>query len=262
MNVIIEIIISIMIIIGGLLSILAAIGVIRLPDVYTRTHAAGISNTFGVSLLLFATVGYFFHSGEGFNARVLLAVLFIFLTTPVASHLINRAAYDTGVPLAIRIRDQLRSVKKTISRKRKVLLSDKNKLKKHDKNGKNWKNEWNGNDAKKKLMSAKIRKNKNVNARNKRLKNSRMILSMKSSSKMKVKPNQTMINRKNKKSMARFNLCHAYYFRFFLTAMVHLLIQSNFSVSSVIFISQTWVLLPIWIASAVAVTNPACFDAK
>lgn len=148
-NVIIEIIISIMIIIGGLLSILAAIGVIRLPDVYTRTHAAGISNTFGVSLLLFATVGYFFHSGEGFNARVLLAVLFIFLTTPVASHLINRAAYDTGVPLAIRIRDQLRSVKKTISRKRKVLLSDKNKLKKHDKNGKNWKNEWNGNDAKK-----------------------------------------------------------------------------------------------------------------
>lgn len=134
-NVIIEIIISIMIIIGGLLSILAAIGVIRLPDVYTRTHAAGISNTFGVSLLLFATVGYFFHSGEGFNARVLLAVLFIFLTTPVASHLINRAAYDTGVPLAIRIRDQLRSVKKTISRKRKVLLSDKNKLKKHDKNG-------------------------------------------------------------------------------------------------------------------------------
>ncbi|EFT0751375.1 monovalent cation/H(+) antiporter subunit G [Listeria monocytogenes] len=122
MNVIIEIIISIMIIIGGLLSILAAIGVIRLPDVYTRTHAAGISNTFGVSLLLFATVGYFFHSGEGFNARVLLAVLFIFLTTPVASHLINRAAYDTGVPLAIRIRDQLRSVKKDDIKKKKSLI--------------------------------------------------------------------------------------------------------------------------------------------
>lgn len=121
-NVIIEIIISIMIIIGGLLSILAAIGVIRLPDVYTRTHAAGISNTFGVSLLLFATVGYFFHSGEGFNARVLLAVLFIFLTTPVASHLINRAAYDTGVPLAIRIRDQLRSVKKDDIKKKKSLI--------------------------------------------------------------------------------------------------------------------------------------------
>ena len=122
MNVIIEIIISIMILIGGLLSILAAIGVIRLPDVYTRTHAAGISNTFGVSLLLFATVGYFFHSGEGFNARVLLAVLFIFLTTPVASHLINRAAYDTGVPLAIRIRDQLRSVKKDDIKKKKNLI--------------------------------------------------------------------------------------------------------------------------------------------
>ncbi|KMT61334.1 Na+ H+ antiporter subunit G [Listeria fleischmannii 1991] len=119
---IIEIIISIMVLIGGLLSILAAIGVIRLPDVYTRTHAAGISNTFGVSILLFATVGYFFHSGEGFNARVILAVFFIYLTTPVASHLINRAAYDTGVPLAIRIRDQLRSVKKQDIKQRKSLI--------------------------------------------------------------------------------------------------------------------------------------------
>ncbi|MBC6316580.1 monovalent cation/H(+) antiporter subunit G [Listeria grandensis] len=122
MNVIIEIIISIMILIGASLSILAAIGVIRLPDVYTRTHAAGISNTFGVSLLLFATVGYFFHTGEGFNARVLLAILFIYLTTPIASHLINRAAYDTGVPLAIRIRDQLRSVKKDDIKKRKNVI--------------------------------------------------------------------------------------------------------------------------------------------
>ncbi|MBC1459035.1 monovalent cation/H(+) antiporter subunit G [Listeria newyorkensis] len=122
MNVIIEIIISIMILIGASLSILAAIGVIRLPDVYTRTHAAGISNTFGVSLLLFATVGYFFHSGEGFNARVLLAILFIYLTTPIASHLINRAAYDTGVPLAIRIRDQLRSVKKDEIKQRKNII--------------------------------------------------------------------------------------------------------------------------------------------
>nr|WP_244966958.1 monovalent cation/H(+) antiporter subunit G [Listeria grandensis] len=111
-----------MILIGASLSILAAIGVIRLPDVYTRTHAAGISNTFGVSLLLFATVGYFFHTGEGFNARVLLAILFIYLTTPIASHLINRAAYDTGVPLAIRIRDQLRSVKKDDIKKRKNVI--------------------------------------------------------------------------------------------------------------------------------------------
>ncbi|EUJ40464.1 monovalent cation/H+ antiporter subunit G [Listeria weihenstephanensis FSL R9-0317] len=119
---IIEVIISVMILIAALLSILAAIGVIRLPDVYTRTHAAGISNTFGVSLLLFATVGYFFHSGEGFNARVILAILFIYLTTPIASHLINRAAYDTGVPLAIRIRDQLRSVKKDDIKQRKNII--------------------------------------------------------------------------------------------------------------------------------------------
>ncbi|MBC1372480.1 Na+/H+ antiporter subunit G [Listeria booriae] len=128
MSVTIEIIISVMILLGASLSILAAIGVIRLPDVYTRTHAAGISNTFGVSLLLFATVGYFFHTGQGFNARVLLAILFIYLTTPIASHLINRAAYDTGVPLAIRIRDQLRSVKKDDIKKRKNLIIQQEQL--------------------------------------------------------------------------------------------------------------------------------------
>lgn len=54
-----------------------------------------------------------------------------------------------------------------ILRKRKILLFVKNKLKKYDKNGKNWKNEWNGNDVKKKLMSVKIKKNKNGNVRNK-----------------------------------------------------------------------------------------------
>lgn len=51
-----------------------------------------------------------------------MAILFIYLTTPVASHLINRAAYDTGVPLAIRIRDQLRSVKKDDIKKRRNLI--------------------------------------------------------------------------------------------------------------------------------------------
>lgn len=203
MNVIIEIIISIMILIGGLLSILAAIGVIRLPDVYTRTHAAGISNTFGVSLLLFATVGYFFHSGEGFNARVLLAVLFIFLTTPVASHLINRAAYDTGVPLAIRIRDQLRSVKKDDIKKKKNLIIRQEQIEKARQEREELEERMEWERREEKSMSVKIKKNKNGNARNKRLKNSRMIPSMKSSSRMKVKLNQTMIKRRNKKSMAR-----------------------------------------------------------
>lgn len=67
MNVIIEIIIFIMILIGGLFSIFVVIGVIRLFDVYIRMYVVGISNIFGVSLFLFVMVGYFFYLGEGFN---------------------------------------------------------------------------------------------------------------------------------------------------------------------------------------------------
>ncbi|WP_062109436.1 monovalent cation/H(+) antiporter subunit G [Bacillus niameyensis] len=108
MNGAIEWIIAICILIGTFLSIVAAFGVIRLPDVYSRNHAASKSTTLGV---LFTLVGalIFYYAEDGIiNARLLLGILFIFITAPVAGHLISRAAYNTGVKLAERsVRDDL-----------------------------------------------------------------------------------------------------------------------------------------------------------
>lgn len=71
--------------------LVAAIGVLRLPDFYSRTHAAAKAGAFGGSLILVAVALAF---GSGWVAfKVVLIILFFYATTPVASHMVGRAAY-------------------------------------------------------------------------------------------------------------------------------------------------------------------------
>ncbi|WP_078431261.1 monovalent cation/H(+) antiporter subunit G [Metabacillus halosaccharovorans] len=84
---------------GAILSLIAAIGVIRLPDVYTRNHAASKSATLGVISILLGLFLQYILIDHHANSRVLLGIIFVFVTAPVAGHLISRAAYNTGVPL-------------------------------------------------------------------------------------------------------------------------------------------------------------------
>lgn len=83
--------------VGVLFMVVAAIGVYRLPDLYTRAHAASKSATLGVMCIL---LGVFFHFWliEGhMNARILLGILFIFITGPVGGHIMSRSSYIAGV---------------------------------------------------------------------------------------------------------------------------------------------------------------------
>lgn len=85
---------------ASIMSLVSAFGLIRMPDVYTRSHAATKSSTLAVMLALVGAFLYFFaHEGE-VSVRLLLGIVFVFLTAPVAGHLICRAAYRSGVPLA------------------------------------------------------------------------------------------------------------------------------------------------------------------
>ncbi|MCH1625509.1 monovalent cation/H(+) antiporter subunit G [Fredinandcohnia quinoae] len=99
MNEILEIVFGVIILFGALLSVLSAIGVLRLPDVYTRNHAASKSATLGVLSILLGAFLYFWVEEGYMNARLLLGIVFVFLTSPVAGHLISRAAYNSKVPL-------------------------------------------------------------------------------------------------------------------------------------------------------------------
>lgn len=71
--------------------LVAAIGLLRLPDFYCRTHAMAKAGAFGGSLML---IGVALAFGSWLvSVKVLLIILFFYATTPVASHMIGRAAY-------------------------------------------------------------------------------------------------------------------------------------------------------------------------
>ena len=83
--------------IGVLFVVVAAIGVVRLPDLYTRAHAASKSATLGVMCILLGVFFYFWLIEGHMNARILLGILFIFITGPVGGHIMTRSSYIAGV---------------------------------------------------------------------------------------------------------------------------------------------------------------------
>ncbi|OMF27236.1 Na+/H+ antiporter subunit G [Paenibacillus sp. FSL H8-0259] len=94
-----ELISSILVVMGAVFCGLSAFGLVRLPDVYLRSHAATKSATFGVLCLLTGGFLYFWFKDGTVNVKLLLAIVFVFITSPVAGHLNGRAAYRSGVPL-------------------------------------------------------------------------------------------------------------------------------------------------------------------
>ena len=79
-------------IVGVAFMVISAIGVLRLPDMYTRMHAAGKAATLGVICVLLAA-GLFY---PDYLIRMILLIVFFFLTAPVATTTMARAAYRTA----------------------------------------------------------------------------------------------------------------------------------------------------------------------
>lgn len=86
-----DIITSMLLVSGGVFSLLAAVGLIRMPDVLTRMQTATKGVTFGGGLLLLAVALHF--QGLGTTARALAGMVFLLITSPVAAHVIGRASY-------------------------------------------------------------------------------------------------------------------------------------------------------------------------
>jgi multicomponent Na+:H+ antiporter subunit G len=82
-------------VVGGTFCLLAGIGIIRMPDVYTRMQASTKAGTLGIACII---IGVAIHFGEALTGlEAALVIAFLFLTAPIASHLIARAAYILGV---------------------------------------------------------------------------------------------------------------------------------------------------------------------
>jgi multicomponent Na+:H+ antiporter subunit G len=83
--------------IGSVLTLLATIGMVRMPDVYSRMQSATKASTLGVGCTMLAVAVDF--GDLAITTRVVLIVAFVFLTAPISAHMIGRAAYYVGVPL-------------------------------------------------------------------------------------------------------------------------------------------------------------------
>ena len=93
----IELVTSVLWIVGPAFALLAAVGVLRMPDVFTRMQASTKASTLGLGCLL---------AGAGVQFADLASVIqvvsigaFILLTTPVSAHMIARAAYRADIRL-------------------------------------------------------------------------------------------------------------------------------------------------------------------
>lgn len=92
LNNILEIIIILLILISIVAMAATVIGFVRLPDELTKIHAAGVTGSFAVELILITGFIYFYRYLHVFEFKLLLAIAFLFLVAPVSAHMISISA--------------------------------------------------------------------------------------------------------------------------------------------------------------------------
>ncbi len=85
---------AVLVVAGLFFMLTGAVGVIRFPDVFTRQHAAGMTDTAGAGLIL---LGLMFQGGLPVVVRLVMILVFLVFTSPIATHSVCRAALHAGV---------------------------------------------------------------------------------------------------------------------------------------------------------------------
>ncbi len=95
MSVILDVISWILLLAGSFFIVVGGIGLLRMPDLFTRMHAAGIADTMGTGLIL---VGLLFQSGDWVvMAKLLLILYFLIFANPTSTHAVARSALDNDI---------------------------------------------------------------------------------------------------------------------------------------------------------------------
>jgi multicomponent Na+:H+ antiporter subunit G len=91
-----ELIGSILVLIGAFFHFSAGLGMLRMPDAFTRMQAGTKASTLGNALILIGIA--FYH--PGWSLKLLILIYFVFMTNPVSSHALARAARAIRIPMA------------------------------------------------------------------------------------------------------------------------------------------------------------------
>lgn len=88
---------------GTLICVIGAIGLIRLPDFFARTHGGSVTDTLGAGLAVLGMILYTFGMDAALDARLLIVfklisiITFLLVTSPISGHALTRSAYEAGV---------------------------------------------------------------------------------------------------------------------------------------------------------------------
>lgn len=103
MNIWLEATIALCLLGGALFVLIGAIGIVKLPDLFTRLHAATKPSTLGVGGIMVGALLYFSATGDEISLREALLTMFLFITAPVSAHLLAKAALHTATDIDIDI---------------------------------------------------------------------------------------------------------------------------------------------------------------
>ena len=98
MNTTLDIILSLLLLAGGILVLIGSIGLVRLPDFYTRLHAPTKATTLGMGTLLIASMLYTLKTSGTMSVHELLITLFLFISAPLVAHLLAKSAMHERLP--------------------------------------------------------------------------------------------------------------------------------------------------------------------
>jgi multicomponent K+:H+ antiporter subunit G len=87
-----EIVVSLLILIGAFFTLVGSIGLVKLPDFFMRLHGPTKATTLGVGSILVASTLYYFVFEDTLSLHEILITLFLFITSPVSAHLMAKAA--------------------------------------------------------------------------------------------------------------------------------------------------------------------------
>ncbi len=102
----VELIISVLLIIGGLFVLVGSIGLLRLQDIYVRLHAPTKATTLGLGSVLIGSMVYMYHQQGFLSINELLITLFLVITAPVTAHILAKAAMHSKANILERTRNQ------------------------------------------------------------------------------------------------------------------------------------------------------------
>ncbi|ALS98977.1 Na+/H+ antiporter subunit G [Lacimicrobium alkaliphilum] len=106
MNFWVELLISVLLLLGGVFVLVGSIGLIRLKDLYVRLHAPTKATTLGLGGILLGSMVYMSHQHGYLSIHELLITLFLVITAPVTAHILAKVALHHEVAMMKRTRNQ------------------------------------------------------------------------------------------------------------------------------------------------------------